>query len=85
MDFKEAYSLYEGFLRNEENSTEDDFFLFTEAAEMLYKHTGDPGYMRTLAGVYYVRKDYELARKKPLRRYCSMAFFGQRRIGICRI
>ena len=34
MDFKEAYALYEGFLRNEENSTEDDFFLFTEAAEM---------------------------------------------------
>ena len=63
MDFKEAYALYEGFLRNEENSTEDDFFLFTEAAEMLYKHTGDPGYMRTLAGVYYGRKDYELARK----------------------
>ena len=63
MDFNEAYALYEGFLRNEDNSTEDDFFLFTEAAEMLYKHTGDPGYMRTLAGVYYGRKDYDLARE----------------------
>ncbi|MCR5167734.1 MAG: hypothetical protein K6C13_11060 [Oscillospiraceae bacterium] len=63
MDFKEAFDLYEGFLRNEDNSTDDEFFLFTEAAELLYKHTGEPGYMMTLAGVYYGRKEYELAQK----------------------
>ena len=36
---------------------------------MLYKHTGDPVYMRTFTSVYYGRKDYDLARKTVVRCY----------------
>ena len=63
MDFKEAYDIYRDHLRKGIFSDDDEFFLFTEVAQMLYEHTGDTEYMTNLGGAYYERREFDLARK----------------------
>ena len=63
MDLNECYRIYSNYLNAGVYTDEDDLFLFTEAAQLLYEHTGDVQFIRELGGVYYGRKEFDLARK----------------------
>lgn len=63
MDIKEAYDLYTDYLDKGIYCDDDEFFIFTEVAQLLYERTGEAKYMRSLGGMYYERKEFDLARK----------------------
>ncbi len=63
MTIQEAKIICEQFGRNNGHYTEEEFFLYTEAAGMLILETNDPEYMCDLGGYYYEQKYYDLALK----------------------
>ena len=63
MDFNEAYKIFRNYLEAGLYTNDDDFFLFTEVAQLLYDCTSDLAFMRSLGGVYYEKKEFDLARK----------------------
>lgn len=69
MTIPEAKNIVEEMNRTCGYYTEEDFFLYTEAANLLIRETNDPQYMIDLGGHYYERKIYDLALK-----YYEMAF-----------
>lgn len=62
MTTTEAHRLCRDYYNND-NPTEDETFLFTEALAYLIETTKKPEYMVELGGHYYARKDFHLARK----------------------
>ena len=68
MTISEAKTIVDRFNRNNGNYTEDEFFIYTEAAGFLIRETQDPIIMLNLGGHYYSLKNYDLALK-----YYSMA------------
>lgn len=63
MTIQEARNICDQFRRNNGCYTEEEFFLYTEAAGILIRETGDPDYMCELGAYYYREKYYELALK----------------------
>lgn len=63
MTIKEALDIQQNFWRKNGDYTDDDLFLFTEASHLLIEETGEPQFLFDLGGVYYERKEYELALK----------------------
>ena len=63
MTVSEARTIVEQFNRNNGNYTEEDFFLYTEAAGFLIHETNDTQIMLDLGGYYYNQKRYDLAMK----------------------
>ncbi len=78
MTIKDAHTIRERF-RYEDNLSEDDFFLYSEAMDFLIEQTKNSGYMLELGGVYYERKDFDLA----LKYYEMSASFGNEEANIC--
>ena len=62
MTIKEARKIEEEFRKNN-NPTDDEIFLYTEAMEYLIKELNDPADMLGLGGFYYEIKNYDLALK----------------------
>lgn len=69
MTVSEAKNIIEEFRILCGHYTEQEFFLYTEAADLLIRETKDTQYMIDLGGHYYERKSYDLALK-----YYEMAF-----------
>ncbi len=63
MTIKEAKEICARLECYDETLSEEEFFLYTEALGFLIKKTGKPKYMVALGGVYYARKDFDLALK----------------------
>ena len=63
MTIKEAKEICARLECYDETLSEDDFFLYTEALGFLIEKTRKPKYMLALGGVYYARKDFDLALK----------------------
>ena len=63
MTIKEAKEICARLERDDETLSEEDFFLYTEALGFLIEKTHKPRYMVELGGVYYARKDFDLALK----------------------
>ncbi|MBR3419907.1 MAG: sel1 repeat family protein [Oscillospiraceae bacterium] len=63
MTIQEAQIIVDRFHRNNGNYTEEEFFLYTEAAGFLIHETKDSEIMLNLGGYYYDQKRYELALK----------------------
>ena len=63
MTIPEAKIIVDNFHMNNGTYTEEEFFLYTEAAQFLIRETGEAFYMRTLGSNYYQRKEYDLALK----------------------
>jgi len=63
MTIPEAKIIVDNFHMNNGTYTEEEFFLYTEAAQFLIRETGEAFYMRALGSNYYQRKEYELALK----------------------
>ncbi len=63
MTIKEAKEICARLECYDETLSEEDFFLYTEALGFLIEKTRKPKYMVTLGGVYYARKDFDLALK----------------------
>jgi tetratricopeptide (TPR) repeat protein len=62
MTVKEARKIAESFDKNQ-NPSEDDIFMFTEAMNFLIEEEHDPGDMMYLGGYYYEIKRFDLALK----------------------
>ena len=62
MTIREARKICDDFGRKT-NPSEEDAFLFTEAAKFLIEETKDPRAMMHLGGWYYEQKDFDLALK----------------------
>lgn len=63
MTIKEAKETCARLECYDETLSEEDFFLYTEALGFLIEKTRKPKYMVALGGVYYARKDFDLALK----------------------
>ena len=63
MTIKEAKEICARLECYDETLSEGDFFLYTEALGFLIEKTRKPKYMLALGGVYYARKDFDLALK----------------------
>ena len=63
MTIKEAKEICARLERYDETLSEEDFFLYTEALGFLIEKTHKPKYMLALGGVYYARRDFDLALK----------------------
>ena len=63
MTIKEAKDICARLERYDETLSDEDFFLYTEAMSFLIEKTKQPRYMTALGGVYYARKDFDLALK----------------------
>ena len=63
MTIPEAKIIVDRFHQNNGQYTEEEFFLYTEAAQFLIRETQDPFYMAALGGEYYGMKKYDLALK----------------------
>lgn len=63
MTIKEAKEICARLECDDETLSEEDFFLYTEALGFLIEKTRKPKYMVALGGVYYARKDFDLALK----------------------
>lgn len=63
MTIEEARNIYDKFNRKNDNYTEEEFFLYTEAAGLLIRETKDSDCMLNLGGYYYSQKNYDLAFK----------------------
>ena len=63
MTIKEAKEICARLECYDETLSEDDFFLYTEALGFRIEKTRKPKYMLALGGVYYARKDFDLALK----------------------
>ena len=63
MTIKEAKEICARLERYDETLSEEDCFLYTEALGFLIEKTHKPKYMLALGGVYYARKDFDLALK----------------------
>jgi len=63
MTIKEAKEICARLECDDETLSEEDFFLYTEALGFLIEKTHKPKYMVALGGVYYARKDFDLALK----------------------
>ncbi len=63
MTVKEAKKICARLECYDETLSEEDFFLYTEALGLLIEKTRKPKYMVALGGVYYARKDFDLALK----------------------
>lgn len=63
MTIREAKDICARLERYDETLSDEDFFLYTEAMGFLIEKTHKPKYMTALGGVYYARKDFELALK----------------------
>lgn len=63
MTIKEAKEICARLECYDETLSEEDFFLYTEALGFLIEKTRKPKYMVALGGVYYARKDFDLALK----------------------
>ena len=79
MTVSEARTIVEQFNRNNGNYTEEDFFLYTEAAGFLIRETNDPRIMLNLGGFYYEQKNYDLA----LKYYTMAAEHGYEEAEVC--
>ncbi len=62
MTVKEAKRIAESFDQNQ-NPSEEEVFLFTEAMDFLIRENHDPGDMMYLGGYYYEMKRFDLALK----------------------
>lgn len=78
MTIKDAKNIRERFVYAD-NLSEDDFFLYSEAMDFLIEQTKGPEYMLELGGVYYERRDFDLA----LKYYEMSASFGNEDASIC--
>ncbi|MCD7741404.1 MAG: sel1 repeat family protein [Ruminococcus sp.] len=63
MTINEAKKIIDDFNSQNGEYSEEDFFLYTEAAQYLIKKTNNTRYMGELGGYYYERKEYDLALK----------------------
>lgn len=63
MTIPEAKIIVDNFHNNTGQYTEEELFLYTEAAQFLIRETGDPFYMMALGAQYYDMKKYDLALK----------------------
>ncbi|MBR7007506.1 MAG: sel1 repeat family protein [Ruminococcus sp.] len=63
MDISQANKICRDFANNCGNYTDEDLFMFTEAAMYIITETQDPRYICYLGGVYYENKKYDLALK----------------------
>lgn len=63
MTISEAKIIIDSFRKNNGHYTEDEFFLYTEAAGLIIHETNDPEYMLELGVSYYEQKNYDLALK----------------------
>ena len=63
MTIKEAKEICARLECYDETLSEEDFFLYTEALGFLIEKTRKPKYMVALGGVFYARKDFDLALK----------------------
>lgn len=63
MTIKEAKDICARLERYDETLSDEDFFLYTEAMGFLIEKTHKPQYMTALGGVYYARKNFDLALK----------------------
>ena len=63
MTISEAQIIVDSFRKNNGHYTEDEFFLYTEAAGLIIRETNDPECMLELGGYYYEQKNYDLALK----------------------
>ena len=63
MTIKEAKEICARLECYDETLSEEDFFLYTEALGFLIEKTRKPKYMLALGGVYYARRDFDLALK----------------------
>ena len=63
MTIKEAKEICARLECYDETLSEEDFFLYTEALGFLIEKTHKPKYMLALGGVYYARRDFDLALK----------------------
>ncbi len=78
MTIKDAQTIRERFVY-QDNLSDEDFFLYSEAMQYLIEQTRNSGYMLELGGVYYERKDFDLA----LKYYEMSASFGNEEANIC--
>ena len=78
MTLKDAQTIRERFAY-QDNLSDEDFFLYSEAMQYLIEQTKNSGYMLELGGVYYERKDFDLA----LKYYEMSASFGNEEANIC--
>lgn len=78
MTIKDAQTIRERFAY-QDNLSEEDFFLYSEAMQYLIEQTKNSEYMLELGGVYYERKDFDLA----LKYYEMSASFGNEEANIC--
>ena len=62
MTVKEARTIAEQYHRKP-NPSDEDFFIFTEAMDFLIREQNNPRDMMHLGGVYYERRNFELALK----------------------
>ena len=63
MTIKEARIILDAFQDTDGRLTEEEFFMFTEAAQFLIRETDDAYLMYRLGSVYEFRKQYDLANK----------------------
>lgn len=77
MTLNDAQNIRERFMYEDELS-EDDFFLYSEALSFLIEQTKSSEYMLELGGVYYERRDFDLA----LKYYEMSASFGNEEANI---
>ncbi|MBQ7522220.1 MAG: sel1 repeat family protein [Clostridia bacterium] len=63
MTLKEAKTLCARLEETVDTCSEEDFFLYTEAMQVVIDKTNSPRYMTALGGAYYSRKEYDLALK----------------------
>ncbi|MBP5604289.1 MAG: sel1 repeat family protein [Ruminiclostridium sp.] len=78
MTIKDAQNIRERFVY-QDNLSEEDVFLYSEAMQYLIEQTKNSEYMLELGGVYYERKDFDLA----LKYYEMSASFGNEEANIC--
>ena len=62
MTVKEARTIAEQYHRKP-NPSDEDFFIFTEAMDFLIREQNNPRDMMHLGGVYYGRREFDLALK----------------------
>ncbi len=78
MTINDALMIRERFA-DEDNPSEEDFFLYSEAMAFLIEETKDSDYMLELGGWYYERKDFDLA----LKYYEKASSFGNEDANVC--
>ena len=78
MTIQDAQNIRERFFY-EDNLSEDDFFLFSEAMTFLIEQTKNPRYMVELGGAYYELKEFDLA----LKYYVMAAALGNEEANVC--